>query len=292
MTRTGEQEAKKKGGKSRKTNSKSNKKGKSESEEQLLNADNLGLGGENIEIDASAVQNNNTVCLMKKIRVDRLQHCFITVAITWCPWLIRDDFLRKLVAIAWKNKYPEKSDAWIDTLRVYHPRGDEHGDESRYRRKGVKNSTYDGLTFTEVFPLNEKTENVINSIKEKVEYIFRLLQKRDSASCGELFLDYLMKKPHDGLLKYYKIQCGGDHDRIHSLINEELHSYASRGIEYQYDEHYDKCFVDFDIKGILKNYAGVNDWRDASEPMKKAVYKYYPARKRLPNWDAITQEPF
>jgi hypothetical protein len=276
-----------------KTSSKTNKKGKNESNEQVLSAGNLGLGDGNIAIDAPHVQNSNiSVCLMKKIRVDRLKHGYITVAITDAPWNFRDDFFRELVKIGWKNKFPDKSDTWIESIRLYHPRGDEYGDESKYKRKGSRGNTYNGLTFTQVFSLDKDTKSVIDSIKEKVEYMFLLLQKRDRASCGELFLDYLRGRPHDGLLKHYVTQHGNNDDGIRAAINEEFHAYSTRGVEYQYDENYDKCFVDFDIKNNLKTYAGVNGWDDAPEHMKKAVYKFYPARKELPNWDSIVKERF
>ena len=265
------------------------KKGKEDNE--VLDADDLGLGGE-IAIDpTSVVQSNVQVLLMKKIDVTRLKHGFVTVAIPEAPWFLRVEFLLQLLQVGWRNKYPNSSEAWITTLVSFNCRGDEYGDDSKYKRRGTSNKTYNGLAYTHVYDLSDSSLTVLNDIKRQVEYLFRLLQKRDRSSCGELFVDYMVRKAHDPLFRYFLKENNNDHDRISVSINEELHLYGTRSIEYTYDEHYDKCFVDFDIKGLLNKYAGVSSWDDASKEMKCAVYKSG-MNKKLRDWDTIRKEAY
>ena len=228
---------------------------------------------------------------MKSIDVAELGHAFITVSIPVVPWFLKVEFLQQLLELGWRTAHPNDDQAWITTLAPFNLRAVEYDDDSKYKRT-TTNKTSTGLTFVHVYERNESMETVLANIKSEVSYLFKLLQKRNRSSCGELFVDYMVKKQADPLFRWFMKQNNNDHEKISVSINEELHVYGSRSIEFMYEEHYDKCFVNYDIKGFLSTYAGVNSWADASNNMKSAVYKNYPGRKTLPNWEAIVKETY
>lgn len=228
---------------------------------------------------------------MKSIDVAELGHAFITVSIPVVPWFLKVEFLQQLLELGWRTAHPNDGQEWITTLAPFNLRAVEFDDDSKYKRT-TKNKTYTGLSFVHVYERNESMETVLANIKSEVSYLFKLLQKRNRSSCGELFVDYMVKKQADPLFRWFMKQNNNDHEKISVSINEELHVYGSRSIEFMYEEHYDKYFVNYDIKGFLSTYAGVNSWADASNNMKSAVYKNYPGRKTLPNWEAIVKETY
>ena len=74
-------------------------------------------------------------------------------------------------------------------------------------------------------------------------------------------------------------------------MTQDLGNYYKDGPMFSYDNHFDKCLVDWDIKCIMEDWLCANSWEDVSEETRKALYKSYP-RRTLPDWSRIVRERY
>jgi hypothetical protein len=169
----------------------------------------------------------------------------------------------------------------------------EHGDESLYRRTGVKKNPIERMMI--VLQMDQGKTDVMSLLRKAVEALFSTLHARKTNSAGEMLLDHIYEnKPnlHAALLKNHGGPDKSDKKLAAKAMTNHMDSVFKHDPDYHYDTKLDKFLVDNDIKQLMINQFGASSWDDLSENVKKACYKNYPGKKFLPDWDSIVSESY
>ena len=182
---------------------------------------------------------------------------------------------------------------WIDTIKCYHMRNDEYGEESVYR-KTANNNTIDLLSFVHAIPKSE-----YESFRPKLEYRTKCFghvcnAKGKSVAAGRNALKFvrnLRTGDHSGLGAWALKRAGGDETKAAKMIADDMYDYYGGGHSFEYDVPLNRYMVDYDIKDFLTKFVGISSWNDLNEDDKRSCFRDYP-KKSLPDWKTIERESY
>ena len=209
-------------------------------------------------------------------------------------WL-REEHIVQMLNYCWTgdSHAGEPVPAWVETVKRYTIRGEESGKSSLYKRTG-NGKTRSRMGF--VITLLTTDESRFDSyLAEAMGYITKVFRRRKNNPAGVLALDHVRDMSPNGqkggLYGHLLDTAKGNEKILEARMTKELNDYFGAKVVYQFDNHWDRYLVDFDIKELAENLLGANSWDDVAKESKKAFYKNFP-RQKLPEWAEVYKERY
>lgn len=189
------------------------------------------------------------------------------------------------------SDFPE----FIKTFSTKDIRKEQHG--SNLLKRSRNNSCSSVFGFSTTIPTSKK-DTIKEHVTECLTFIYEVMYDYSQQDGAKYALDYI----HDNSKVDENGNIGGlygaltrnkpDTSSVELKMKKELCLYWKKTFQIVEDVPLDKYWTDVDIKEMLEEFLGANNWNMVPKDVRKACYKHNWRMKSLPAWNEIVRERY